>query len=125
MKKSIAMAWAKLLESGEIKQAKGQLRNNRNAMCCLGALCNMHAEANPKFAVKQKMKTYYDGNKEILPESVQRWAGFHVDNCNGSLENKKDFQTSKGSFGCLAAANDKGVEFPEIAALIRKHYRKL
>lgn len=123
MKKSIAMKWAALLESGEIKQAKGTLRNRANAMCCLGLLCNMHAEANPEFAAKQRYKTEYDGNNAVVPESVMEWSGLISD--NGGTGGAVRFHTTKGSFGCLAEANDNGVKFPEIAQLIRRHYKEL
>ncbi len=74
MKRSIARKWAKALESGEYKQAKGQLRKG-DAMCCLGVLCNLHAKENPEFAAAQKYKKYYGGNTEAPPQAVLEWAG--------------------------------------------------
>lgn len=113
MKRSIALRWAKALESGEYEQGIGQLRTSRNEFCCLGVLCNLHAEDNPDVAKKQKSKTKYMTCTGVLPDEVIQWA----DMCStlGCIQ-----ETS------LAELNDKSeLTFPEIAKVIRKHWKEL
>ena len=45
MNPEIKAKWVAALRSGEYKQAKGQLRIG-NSFCCLGVLCNLHAQAH-------------------------------------------------------------------------------
>lgn len=116
MKKSIAMKWAEALESGEYRQTKGTLRKS-GAFCCLGVLCNMHAQANPKFAATQNSKTFYDEEAAFPSQRVKEWAGMQTD--DGSFSDVELGDIS------LATENDSGVKFPEIAKLIRKYYKEL
>jgi hypothetical protein len=67
--------WLKALRSGEYKQGRGQLRDANNNFCCLGVLCNIHAQAHPKFAATQTDPEIYDGYKNMISENVCRWAG--------------------------------------------------
>lgn len=117
MKRSIARKWAKALESGEYKQTKGALRKGDGA-CCLGVLCNLHAIEHPDFAATQKKKTFYAEEDAISPNVVCLWAG--LNNGNPLVD--------EGKYGCgsLAELNDKGnLTFPEIAKIIRKHWKEL
>lgn len=114
MKRSIARKWAEMLESGEIKQAKGQLRKG-DAMCCLGVLCNLHAQDNPEYAAAQKYKKYYGGNSDTPPQAVLEWAGLATD-LPYTAEHPKG----------LANLNDnEGYSFEQIAKIIRKHWKEL
>jgi hypothetical protein len=113
MKRSIARKWAKALESGEYKQGKGRLRKG-DKWCCLGVLCNLHAQAHPEIAAKQKHKSRYMNHESVLPEEVQDWAGMNSD--DGYITYGND----------LVGMNDmKGMSFAEIAKVIRKEYKKL
>jgi hypothetical protein len=67
--------WLRDLRSGEIKQAHGVLRETDNSMCCLGVLCNVHAQLNPEFAATQLDPLIYDKCHGDLPDSVSRWSG--------------------------------------------------
>lgn len=113
MKRSIARAWAKALESGEYKQVKGALRKG-DKFCCLGVLCNLHAQEHPELAAQQKRKSSYLNEDVDLPAEVQEWAGMRT-----------DFGYIKyGS--CLVTMNDdEGKTFPELAKVIRKHWKEL
>ena len=112
MKKEIADLWANALESGEYKQTDGQLRHG-DKFCCLGVLCNLHAQTHPEIASKQKDDSYMKQD-EFLPKTVMKWAGIKTDD---------------GDYSCysetLVGLNDAGVKFQEIAQIIRDNWEKL
>lgn len=113
MKRSIARKWAQALESGEYKQARHALRKG-DKFCCLGVLCNIHAQEHPEIAVQQKRKQHYLNEDAILPHPVQEWAGLATP--NGKLK----------SYDALTVLNDyTELTFPEIAKVIRKHWKEL
>lgn len=113
MKKVIADKWVKALRSKQYKQGHGALRDG-DQFCCLGVLCNLHAEAKPKFAVNETDPASYGGEEAFPPTIVQNWAG---------LKNEcGEFQVGDDS---LADLNDHGVTFQEIADIIEKNWRKL
>lgn len=121
MKRSIARKWAKALESGEYKQCTGQLRKGKS-FCCLGVLCNLHAEAHPELAKTQKNKKEYFGNGETLPEEVMDWANIRCE--EGALD--KGVQVNGRYYEELTGLNDTAkLTFPEIAKVIRKHWKEL
>lgn len=112
MKRELARRWAKALESGDYKQGFGQLRKN-GRFCCLAVLCNLHAQDHPEIAAQQKKAQSYCGNSGVLPIEVMKWSGVK-DDC--------------GDFGSnsLSGLNDEHkLTFPEIAKVIRKHYKEL
>lgn len=113
MKRSIARKWAQALESGEYKQCKGQLRKG-DSFCCLGVLCNLHAQEHPEIAAKQKKKSSYLSEATALPDAVQEWAGM-------------DSEYGARVYGRpLTMLNDaEGFTFPEIAKVIRKEWKNL
>lgn len=114
MKRSIARKWIKALESGEYKQCKGQLRKG-DSFCCLGVLCNLHAQEHPDVAAEQRYKNSYMGNVGVLPDAVMAWAGA-MDDCG--------FMGS--GVPTLAMLNDtEGFSFPEIAKVVRKEWKTL
>jgi hypothetical protein len=82
MKKKIAFRWIAALRSGLYKQGQGKLRNKKNEFCCLGVLCNLHAQDHPKIAAKQKKKSKYCGADIYLPSKVQDWAGLRTSDGN-------------------------------------------
>lgn len=113
MKRSIARKWAAALASGEYKQTTGKLREG-DTFCCLGVLCNLHAQEHPEIAAEEKHKGLYLGADVELPALVQEWAGM---------------ASSSGRFDgtrCLIDLNDdEDKTFPEIAKVIRKEWKKL
>lgn len=112
MKRSVARKWIKALESGEYKQGIHLLRN-RGKWCCLGVLCNMHAQEHPEIAATQKRKGFYLGESTVLPKEVMVWAGMNSD--IGYIDHGE----------ILANMNDSGVTFQEIAKVIRKNWKAL
>lgn len=113
MKRSIARKWAQALESDEYKQCKGRLRKG-NSFCCLGVLCNLHAQEHPEIAAAQKRKGIYLDHSAALPDEVKEWAGM----C--SSDGYTDYDNH------LVDMNDsEGKSFAEIAKVVRKHWKQL
>lgn len=121
MKRSIARKWAKALESGEYKQGQGQLRKG-DSFCCLAVLCNLHAEAHPEIAAQQKIKKKYLGETAFLPDEVMAWSD--INSSDGTLPT--DIIVRGIPHGELTSLNDSAkLTFPEIAKVIRKHWKEL
>jgi hypothetical protein len=119
MKKRIAEQWIAALCSGEYKQTTGFLRN-KNRFCCLGVLCNLHAQAHPEIAKKELSKNVYLNYSTILPVEVQKWAG--LNSRNGSLCRSGSLKFAGKS---LTKFNDEGVSFDQIAQVIADHWKEL
>lgn len=120
MKKKIAERWVEALRSGKYKQGKHALRSG-DKFCCLGVLCNLHAEDHPKIAAKEDDPTEYLGDSSLLANPVRQWAGMLTE--DGSLD--ESIRICQLSFGSLAQANDNGVAFTQIADWIEENYKKL
>lgn len=75
MKPAIKRLWVKALRSGKYKQTSGKLHEatplDRGSFCCLGVLCDL--------AIKRGVIKRFHGDKELTPETVQRWAGIDPD----------------------------------------------
>ena len=113
MKRSIARKWANALDSGEYKQCQGQLRK-ADKWCCLGVLCNLHAQEHPELAATQKKKSKYFGESEVLPHEVIEWAGMRSD--VGYIEYGRSLAGLNDDFGWM---------FSDLAKVIRKEWKKL
>lgn len=111
MKQDIAELWAR--ELPKYKQGKHRMRNG-DRFCCLGVLCNLHAQTHPKFAKTQTNPDMYDGAFECLPEVVMQWVGMR--SADGKYAE---------SCGSLAWDNDSGVNFDTIAEIILKRWKEL
>lgn len=122
MKKEIAYLWADALSSGLYWQGKGFLRDFSDNFCCLGVLCNLHAQAHPEEAARQISKLSYMGAKVYPPTAVHEWAGL----VSANFPMHVKLVTKEGaSYGSFAAANDSGVTFDEIADFIRRNWEQL
>lgn len=75
MNPKVKKLWVAALLSGDYKQGTGQLRDEDNNFCCLGVLCNIHAQLHPEFAAKQMYQTEYGHQENLLPSIVQEWSG--------------------------------------------------
>lgn len=120
------------LESGNYEQGKGVLRKN-DRWCCLGVMCDL-AVKDGAVIVEQKevspgvQETFYGQVKAwaYLPEEVVIWAGLHYkgEYPSQALEDNE----GRGRLGddpedTLAAFNDLGSPFPEIAQTMRRRIR--
>lgn len=115
MNTEIQERWAVKLESGEYIQGKGSLQTGVG-FCCLGVLCDMYCKETGKGGWNSHGSIYnfvIDGviHNSYLPSEVIEWAG---------LSSGNPF-TIKGQ--SLAKLNDSGLEFKDIAALIRQGLR--
>lgn len=122
MKKEIAKKWVEALRSGDYPQTKSQLRN-ATGFCCLGVLCNIHAQEHPEIAKKQINPSMYLEGAYTLPKEVMKWAGLSGE--AGEKRDLKGFTIDGETYSHLAHANDKGVPFEKIANWIEKNYKEL
>lgn len=111
MKQDVKKLWVDALESGKYEQQMGSLRAG-NRFCCLGVLCNLHAQAHPEIASKQYHDNLYMGRSANLPTEVMEWAGLTVD--------IGDPVCIGGWGSTLTGQNDVGRTFQEIAKAIKE-----
>lgn len=119
LKKKVKKAWVEALRSGKYEQGKGML--NSAGYCCLGVLCEVAVESGLEVNVEPRGSyVNYDGRGAFLPNSVYEWASLKKGR-TGYPEG--DFVVPDpmypGVVG-LAALNDNGLSFQEIAAVIEK-----
>jgi len=133
MDRKIALKWARALESGEYGQTTGALREG-NKFCCLGVLCNLHAQAHPEIAKDETDPEKYMGKEGELPEQVMHWAGMRSDNgkigdgVRLKVRDKKSHSQDEMTeyIRDLIDLNDHyEFDFPKIAKVIREHSDKL
>ena len=119
MNEQVKKLWLDALRSGKYKQTRGKLRRNRGkdkaSFCCLGVLCNLHAEAHPEIAAKETDPKSYMGEKELPPVKVQEWAG--LDNRDPLVIVGRGWPERPSRISTL---NDCGYTFKQIADLIEK-----
>lgn len=128
MDRKIALKWASALESGEYKQAHGVLRTtdlDGSHFCCLGVLCNLHAQEHPEIAAEQDSPYEYMHSEVELPETVKDWAG--MGSTGGDFKGFAFPIPAHESYATsLIELNDEWeYDFKKIAAIIRKHSAKL
>lgn len=122
MKAELKQAWLNKLRSGEINQAQRVLRDENNAMCCLGVLLDVTApdgwgaiadsgEAKMKCYPHKQSNSDYD----FIPSDVREALGldFMVDRYEGDGRMNVAHR--------LAAMNDAGKSFAEIADWIESN----
>jgi len=112
MNKRIKKLWVAALRSEKYKQGRSRLRSSANNFCCLGVLCNIHAQEHPKIAAAQKTSLEYMGSYARLPDAVRHWAGLKP-----GLD---EAIRIAGELNFLAAHNDRGVPFSKIADAIEE-----
>lgn len=78
MNPKVKKQWLKALRSGEYNQGRGALVEDNN-FCCLGVLCNLHAEANPGMEGAYYDDGYYMEQNGHLPQAVADWAGLNLE----------------------------------------------
>ena len=105
MKPDIKQAWLTALRSGDYQQGQGYLRQGDH-YCCLGVLCDLYGKAvGPEWeGGLQKDIRSICGHETTLPLKVQEWAGIP------GKPNPLD----------LAAMNDSGATFEELANIIEE-----
>lgn len=108
MKPDIKAQWLTALRSGDYRQGQGYLRQG-DQYCCLGVLCDLYGKAvGPEW--EELLEDYPNqvqymlDNDTTLPFEVQEWAGIP------GKPNPLD----------LAALNDNGATFEELANIIEE-----
>lgn len=121
MKKKIADKWVAALRSGQYQQARGLLRDD-DGYCCLGVLCDISEKGEWRNRRHDDISWDFisDGiqvENSVLPYDVQLWAGIQ--------QREGRFTGPNDQNWCLAAMNDEGRSFEEIATIIEKYWEKL
>lgn len=111
MKKRIKKLLVVALRSDKYKQTIQRLRRG-DRFCCLGVLCNLHAQAHPELAAMETDPEEYLSNGVGLPIEVMKWAGL-----TNTLGDKVSIN---GLFAELSLHNDNGCTFLEIADAIEE-----
>ena len=133
MKAEIKSLWVNALLSGEYHQGVDRLRSvsetGRTKFCCLGVLCNLHAQAHLEIANRELSPDYYLGSQYYLPKAVVRWAGLELvvakrplkASGNLSIKSMTKIERDQITLGNLSAFNDDGTSFKQIAKIIQTH----
>lgn len=97
-------------------KARENFGAKNNEFCCLGVLCNLHAQAHPEFAATQTDPKKYDGDCALAPYIVTEWSG---------LKHEAGVYSNVIFASSLSELNDTGKTFAEITDIIEKNWKKL
>ena len=102
------------LRSGRYKQGRGQLhRASDDRRCCLGVACDLYQKEVGGLRIEKSDEHdafFYDGESGILPAVVMEWLGLR----------EERGQLGEHFLDCLAAKNDSGASFRQIADIIER-----
>jgi len=111
--KEIKARWVAALRSGVYAQTTGVLHNEKG-YCCLGVLCDIHAQETNTPWVPDAFSFLYADEINVLPSIVRKWAGLQrkdptvkVDEGPEALSNMND--TQRRTFAEIADAIEKGL----------------
>jgi hypothetical protein len=109
VKPEVKVMLLEALRSGKYAQGRRALLDN-NTYCCLGVLCDLHAQATgkawgcgPVGGIFRDTSHHYQGHTQMPSDDVYKWSGLSL----------ADAQT-------LAQANDDGKSFEKIAKMIEE-----
>lgn len=120
LRPSVKAKWLAALRSGHYKQTQHSLREE-DSFCCLGVLCNLHAEAHPAIAKTQTDPYTYMGQDYAPPEEVLEWAfGKSFKKWDG--DDLVSLPTPVDDKHTLAEMNDNGFTFSQIADVIEEQF---
>lgn len=117
MNPEIKKRWLEALRSGKFKQGRGQLRDSRDQLCCLGVLCELAVQDGviPEAQLDEGFYKYMsEGLAHYLypPQSVADWAGLPQTNPRAVSTNQ-----------ALSVLNDgRHYTFAHIADIIEKEF---
>ena len=113
MKPEVKKLWIDSLCSGEYKQGTGALHDNmEDTYCCLGVLCQLAVNAGADVSVQEVgAVTEYNETGAYPPPPVVAWAG---------LSQPDPVVYIGAQQKTLAALNDEGQTFEEIANIIEE-----
>ncbi len=117
MNVEIKHLWLEALRSGKYEQCGGMLHRRDNGFCCLGVLCDLHAQSYPNMGWQENVanphKRKYLGEDSVLPDAVVEWAG---------LDDGDPGNAGGGRGETLSGMNDRGDSFDMIADVIDQHF---
>lgn len=116
MDATIKQQWVDALRSGKYRQARGRLRDDGDAMCCLGVLCDIVAPDNWRYEEDQYRGPdgwHQDNFQMGIPENLLKTVGFEV---------SEPIIEYKGERQAISLVNDGGATFAEIADLIEAQW---
>lgn len=118
MNRTVKKKWVQALKSGKYKQGRGHLKqvdqNKNEYYCCLGVLCDLYCKEKKKgFDAVVYNSAWFDSDAggDVLPPSVQKWAG--LDHPNPITK----------EYGALSTVNDSMIklsDFKQIASMIEE-----
>lgn len=119
--------WLQALRSGEYQQGQSYLRRD-DKYCCLGVACEVaiaHGIPVKKVEIGRGIISYVyddaDGSNQMLLRVVAEWLGF--DTANQHYWNNPVVWTEEGhTTQSLAALNDSGLSFADIADIIERNW---
>ncbi|SRR6266496_2435950 len=129
MKQDVKELWVNALRSGEYEQARRKLSVD-GKYCCLGVLCDLASKNGVPLDVEErnyldpnaptveeanKTLKAFDGESTVLPSSVIGWARLSDEEYNPQV--LKEYYDGSEEL-CLAALNDTGFTFDQIADII-------
>lgn len=117
-----------------IHQGRDRLEDTTGGLCCLAVACRIGGAKRETFAPLFDIK--YDGSKYYLPENIQKKFNFSDDKGSFDIDAMPSFAKKrfleKGfnmdnvkTYNSLAALNDFGFTFKEIARIIKAQPRGL
>ena len=119
LRPEIKELWCSALESGEYLKARDRLRTD-NGFCCLGVLGDLAVKAGVAEWVGEILRSGGTLHRSYFPNALLKWA------CSETPENlildEGSLWPIPGRVSSLADLNDRGMTFPEIAEVIRKHF---
>jgi hypothetical protein len=130
MDAGIKARWIERLLSGEIEQGRDVLSRADGKKCCLGVLCDIAVDAGITEARstlggpdEYYAKTAFDDFSDTgLPEAVSRWAGLPVSDEAAIINELGGPEVwIPAARNSLAALNDSGLTFDQIADLIEQY----
>lgn len=142
MDAKVKTKWVDALRSGEYKQASGVLRDDNDAFCCLGVLCDVAVKEGLEITVfppptsdeeadSEEFSTNWGGygygsryDDEVLPGEVREWAGLDDNSPEVPRQDTDPEVTHSYAVApevALADLNDRGMTFNEIADRIEAY----
>lgn len=109
------------LRGGEYKQARSYLRT-RDGYCCLGVLCDLYLKEHPEYA--GGWAPYASGGTSSFSTGAEKFCSFppnQINEWSGLVERYDDSDKARDTLRKLAAMNDDGQSFEEIADYIEKN----
>lgn len=134
MDKNVAALWTEALRSGEFVQQRYTLKaigdSGKVFHCCLGVLCELYNRHNPESKMEElhdsrvlvsfnrpKEVCVFDGERDLLPLTVMRWANITTKDCT--------FEDEVGTSNLVKLNDGSGWSFELLADCIDNNYQKM